>query len=245
MKETSLVMFIAALLAACTMESGNETAATTPTSEFLTQIGEPVAINYDPSVFSRIETVSMKVQESRMILGPPSFYYIPNDVPAVMEADGTLSNQYALTGIGGRVASNPTAVTTLHLAGRKIHPDGSLGEDELKQFGSHPDNMLEVWCPAPPGKFIVGAGFRVRDFNLTTIHIWTRSWDPALRKLTGPERLDRCGLIPDSIPEVEFNASGIYDPGDPLLDKALISGIGLRENNDNMQNMRIFLRGWE
>ena len=153
-----------------------------------------------------------------------------------VEGDGNLGENYMLTGVGARIDDDN--VTTLHIRGQAITADGALGDEVTYKFGSEPNHKLEAWYEVPTGYGIVGIGMRADDDNLKTMGIVYRKYDYATYGFVGPGFVKRFGSDPNGPIEASF---GTWEEASSNLEasKLIITGVGLRSNDDNIKTMRV------
>ena len=206
---------------------------TEPTSVIDPATGELVAINYEeldtepvyaqPDLTDkRLSTVFQDIQEGT---GEEAFV--------------NLQQNGVIVGIGARVAKNDN-VTTLRVHSRIHQADGTLGPIVEHRAGTGANEGLEVWCAAPINHIIVGVGGRMNEHNLTTLHIWSRRYNPSTGKLEGQFFEKRCGSEPDR--GVELRIVTHEHVEDTELDATVMNGIGMRCRNSNLAGLRVRLR---
>ena len=72
------------------------------------------------------------------------------------EVDAQLPFGFALTGIAVRAHSDE--IRTVRLIGRRVRPDGTLGERYENGYGAAPSASTELQVEVPPGNVIIGLG---------------------------------------------------------------------------------------
>ncbi|MFD0998697.1 hypothetical protein ACFQ21_05235 [Ohtaekwangia kribbensis] len=231
----SLIMLFA-ILGCSESDTASDQQVFSSTSVFDKDLGDYVATNFYDYEFQWVDAKNGRTeglsanQEIRLGIEPNSS----------LEADGALPAGTVLTGIGARVNSNRN-VSTLTLEYRYLNADGTLGPRYRIQLGTEPQyTPTEVWYAVPPdNKVITGVGFRARYNNMQTMWVYYRSviaQSDGTLLLSGLPQEVRVGVEPN------YQCEVLYTPnfGNTDNDKAIITGVGLRcDNNSNIATMKI------
>lgn len=191
---------------------------------------EPVALNYDPLVQQYRNPTPDGSSPGYIVSWTASGNAGIHDGDSALEA--LLPAGYVLCAIGARF--KPGYLAALHLGGRSIGQDGTLGGLEVFRFGPEPGAFLEAWCETPPGHALTGHAYRLRNANLLTLRCWYRKYDRAARALTGPVYEASTGLQADS-PTTERIFTLHDNCGtDSLQDQTFINGIRMHVSHDTV-----------
>jgi len=163
------------------------------------------------------------LSETDVILGPELY-----EVEHFFSQGG-----YILTGIGFRAASG--SITTMRLERRYLYENGDLGVRYASNHGTVPNWGLEVWYAVPDGHAIVGFGARIINANVTTLHVYYMEIDSNAR-FVGAIKTAKVGSVP------LFNLELSLTPGNGFaydLFRTAITGVGVREYNDNLYGVKL------
>lgn len=156
------------------------------------------------------------------------------------EARVDLPADYVLVGVGVRIGGLFTDVTTLVAHARQLE-DGKLGDIREFRGGSDPNHGLEVYCEAPSGYVITGIGGRVKGADMTTLHVWSRPFDPETGELGEVEvEPTRCGSDPNHVVEQRL-VTWEHTPSD-AVDTTVWNGISMRAAWGDLTSIRARLR---
>jgi hypothetical protein len=93
-----------------------------------------------------------------------------------IEAQGTLwsgCGYYVMTGLGGRIKTESNW-TTVHLYGRQVFIDGTMGAETVQKFGPESSFDAELTANVPPGYAVVGVGVGEQNDNVSVISLQYR-----------------------------------------------------------------------
>jgi hypothetical protein len=231
-----LACVVGLAVSACATEVADEgsTDATAPTSVVDPETGELVAMNYERPSSEPIYADAL-LDAKNLSTGFQEVVSGSNETDAMVN----LQQNGVIVGIGARVDNDD--ITTLVVHGRVNQSDGQLGPVLEFRGGTQPNHGLEVFCAAPPGNAIVGVGGRISSGHaFTTMHIWSRPYNPATRELSGQAFEQRCGSVPDSTLENRLVAWEHVPDSD--LNFTVFNGIGMRDQNNAVAGIKVRVR---
>lgn len=165
--------------------------------------------------------------------------YYPSSGTGI-EVEDILSPGYVMMGIGARADAG--AVTRLRLRQIAIRndwtwdPAGAAWAAWARHPSDDGQNTAELELAISKPYVAVGLGMGLTNQNIKTIRIAKREYSPSQHKLIGGEYEDQIG---PGAGELYWNTSYITHPAG-MKEKMVIVGVGLRENNDNIETLRVW-----
>lgn len=214
------------------LHSEDSPATFAATSELDLDSQEPDAFNYTPAPLADSQSVEPRSASTNFVdrwSGPQN----------QVEAKLFIGRHRAVVGVGAR--AKPGKVTTLRVQTRELKANGTLGSLREYRSGSNPNHNLEVWCQAPIGHLLTGLGSRIHNGDVTTMRIYYRRYNPNQRKLVGPVYSKGCGSSPNHALERRIVSWEEFTLP-TREDRAVITGLSMRELNDDLNSLRLRFR---
>ena len=184
---------------------------------------------------SYIETLSL-IRVIAMPAAPVAVYptgeiYVGK---SAMELNCDVPSNSVVVGVGARVSSG--AVRGIRLGYKSVMSDGSLGSTQYIQCG----NGYEEYIEAPDGNVLVGVGARISSDDIQGIKIVSAPWNSDLKIIDHVYTTQNTRNSTEEYIDLRTYQSEFILLSD---DHSVITGVGMREKNDNMAGLTIRV-GW-